>query len=113
MQRGEVWLVNLDPGRGSEQIKTRPAVIVSVDGIGKLPMRVVVPLTDWNDRYYTYQWMVLVVDDKQNHLTKMSAADCLQVRSIDTQRFIKKLGEVTPDVMQDIQAAIAIVLGIE
>jgi mRNA interferase MazF len=111
MQRGEIWLVELDPGRGSEQKKTRPAIIVSIDGIGRLPIRIVVPLTDWNDRYYTYQWMVQVINDKQNNLTKISAADCLQIRSIDTQRFIKKIGEVNPDTMEDIQATLTMILG--
>ncbi|MBM3323278.1 type II toxin-antitoxin system PemK/MazF family toxin [candidate division WOR-3 bacterium] len=31
--------------------KTRPAVVVSTDAIGVLPLKVVVPITDWKDRY--------------------------------------------------------------
>ena len=37
MKQGEVWLINLDPTVGSEIKKTRPAVIVSDDALGKLP----------------------------------------------------------------------------
>ncbi|MGI9069315.1 MAG: type II toxin-antitoxin system PemK/MazF family toxin [Pyrinomonadaceae bacterium] len=51
MRKGDVWLINLDPTIGAEIKKTRPAVIVSEDAIGVLPLKVVVPVTDWKDRY--------------------------------------------------------------
>jgi mRNA interferase MazF len=50
MRQGEVWQIDLDPTKGSEMRKTRPAVIVNDDTLGKLPLKVVVPLTDWKDR---------------------------------------------------------------
>jgi mRNA interferase MazF len=40
-------LINLDPTVGAEIQKTRLAVIVNDDGVGVLPLRVIVPLTDW------------------------------------------------------------------
>ncbi len=43
MKRGEIWLINLDPTIGAEIRKTRPAVIVNRDGLGVLPLRVIVP----------------------------------------------------------------------
>jgi len=43
MQRGDVWLINLDPTLGSEIRKTRPAVIVNDGAIGILPLKVIVP----------------------------------------------------------------------
>jgi mRNA interferase MazF len=51
MKQGEIWLINLDPTVGSEIQKTRPAIIVNDDVIGKLPLKVIVPITDWKDRY--------------------------------------------------------------
>lgn len=51
MKRGEIWLINLDPTLGAEIRKTRPAVIVSSDVLGKLPLSVIVPITDWKDHY--------------------------------------------------------------
>ena len=110
MHRGEIWIANLDPTIGSEIRKTRPVVVVNADGIGKLPLRVVVPLTDWNDKYYEYAWMVLIVNDKENNLTKLAAADCLNLRAIDVTRFDRKLGNIRADVLEDILSAIAIVL---
>ena len=50
MRRGEVWLINLDPTIGAEIKKTRPAVIVNDDAIGILPLKVIVPVTEWKDR---------------------------------------------------------------
>jgi mRNA interferase MazF len=100
MKRGEIWLVNLDPTVGSEIRKTRPAVIVSSDLIGILPLKVVVPLTEWKDRYANAPWMVRIDADEQNCLSKTSAADGLQVRSISHQRLVKRLG-----VLQNMQVA--------
>jgi mRNA interferase MazF len=46
MKQGEIWLINLDPAFGTEIKKTRPAIIVSDDSLGKLPLKVIVPITD-------------------------------------------------------------------
>ena len=51
MKQGEVWLINLNPTIGAEIKKTRPAVIVNDDALGKLPLKVIVPVTDWKDKY--------------------------------------------------------------
>ncbi len=51
MKQGEVWLRNLDPTIGAEIKKTRPAVIVNADSLGKLPLKIIVPITDWKDKY--------------------------------------------------------------
>lgn len=112
MLRGEIWRTELDPSRGSEMRKTRPALIVSVDGIGKLPLRVVVPLTDWNNAYYEYSWMVFIANDLENGLDKIVAADCLNLRSVATERLISKIGDVRSETLEDVLAAISMVLGI-
>ena len=96
MKRGEIWLGNLDPTIGSEIRKTRPAVIISSDLVGILPLKVVVPLTDWKDRYSTALWMVRIDPQETNGLSKPSAADALQIRSVSEQRLMKRLGALTP-----------------
>ena len=107
MKRGEIWLVNLDPTIGSEIKKTRPAVIISSDLVGILPLKIIVPFTDWKDRYQTAIWMVRIDPDGNNGLSKPSASDCLQVRSISEQRLIKRLGMLTPiQVAQIVQAVV-------
>ena len=107
MKRGEIWLVNLDPTIGSEIRKTRPAVIVSSDLIGILPLKVIVPLTEWKQRYASALWMVRIDPDDINGLSKPSAADGLQVRSVSYTRLVKKLGVVPSiQVAQIVQAVV-------
>jgi len=107
MKRGEIWLVNLDPTIGSEIKKTRPAVIISSDLVGILPLKIIVPFTDWKDRYETAAWMVRIDPDGNNGLVKPSASDGLQVCSVSQQRLIKRLGVLTPiQVAQIVQAVV-------
>jgi len=112
MRRGEIWLINLDPTVGAEIKKTRPAVIVNDDAIGILPLKVIVPITEWNDRYSIAPWMVRLDLDKQNGLSKPSAADAFQVRSLSQQRFVRKLGRATERQLDLITKALAAVLKI-
>ncbi len=110
MRRCEVWLINLDPTIGAEIKKTRPVVIVSSDTIGILPLRVVVPLTDWKDHYQQAAWMVKIRPDRDNGLAKDSAADTFQIRSVSTTRFIRKIGAISQEEMNQITQAIGLVV---
>ena len=112
MRRGEIWLINLDPTLGAEIRKTRPAVIVNSNAIGILPLRVIVPITDWKEHYATAPWMVRIDPTDENRLSKRSAADAFQVRSLSEQRFVRRLGLLAVDRMQAIEMALAIVLNI-
>lgn len=111
MRKGDVWLINLDPTVGAEIKKTRPAVIVSEDAIGALPLKVVVPVTDWKDRYAVAPWMVRLDPDRQNKLDKVSAADCFQVRSVSQERFVRLVGSLPRLLMVEIEIALARVFG--
>ena len=50
------------------------------------------------------------IPDPSTGLTKASAVDTLQLRGLDQQRFIRKLGEVSPATMEEITLAIATVI---
>jgi mRNA interferase MazF len=112
MKQGEIWLINLDPATGAEIRKTRPAIIVNDDSLGKLPLKVIVPVTDWKDLYSVALWLVKLEPDGFNGLTKISAADCFQIRSISQERFIKKLGTLNYFSLVEIQEAIKNVLNL-
>ena len=112
IKRSQVWLVTLDPTVGAEIQKRRPCVVVSHDLIGALPIRVVVPITEWQERFAGRVWSVRLVPDGRNGLTKDSAADALQVRCVSKDRFVRLLGVLSTDDMIDISAALAIVLDI-
>jgi mRNA interferase MazF len=112
MNQGDIWLINLDPTIGAEIRKTRPAVIVNDDSLGRLPLKVIVPITDWKDRYSTAPWMVRILPDQQNNLSKISAADCFQVRSISEQRFVQSIGKVDDVIIEQIKNSLAKVFSI-
>lgn len=109
--RGDVWDVNFDPAKGAEIQKTRPAVVLSPQGVGRLPLVIVVPITGWNPRYADYFWMVMIPATARNGLTKDSAADAFQVKSVAQQRLVGRRGELTPLQLDDIAAAVALCVG--
>jgi len=90
----EIWLVTFYPNIGSEIGKKRPAIIVSNDDVGKLQLVTVVPVTNWNERYKNYPWMVKIEPEESNGLTKTSAIDCFQVKNLSKERLVKRLGKV-------------------
>ncbi len=106
MSQGEVWLVNLDPTIADEIRKIRPAVIVNRDAIGVLALRVVVPITGWQERFQGCDWLVRVDPDGNNGLDKPSAADTFQVRSISCRRFVRQLGRLGESDMGRIAAGL-------
>jgi mRNA interferase MazF len=112
LRRGEVWLINLDPTVGSEIRKTRPAVIVNDDSIGILPLKIIVPITEWKDRYSVAAWMVRIDPTIDNGLTKVSAADAFQVRSVAEARFVRRLGRLSEVEVIAVTAALAAALRI-
>ena len=112
MKRGEIWLINLDPTIGAEIAKKRPALIVSEDGVGKLPLRIVAPITNWKDHYALVPWMVPLPSNPETGLDKRSSADCFQVRSISERRIISKIGEADPELVARAERGLKAVLGL-
>lgn len=109
-KRGEIWLVNFDPTLGSEIKKTRPAIIISSDAVGKLPLKLVAPITDWKPYFARNLWHIQLIPNANNGLTKPSAVDTLQLRGVDLRRFICCLGIVSDDILAEIALAIMTVI---
>lgn len=109
-KRGEVWLVNFDPTVGAEIKKKRPAIVVNSDAVGILPVKLIAPVTEWDNRYQDNIWHIKIKPDNTNGLSKISAVDVLQLRGVDTARFFKKLGKVSSSLMDEVAAAIAAVV---
>ncbi len=110
MLRGEVWSLNLDPTVGAEIRKKRPVVIVNDDDIGILPLKVIVPITDWKDYYIHAIWMTKIVPNSLNGLSKTSAADAFQIRSVSHERFLRRLGRLSDNEIEQIVASLTLVL---
>ncbi len=106
MKQSEIWLIDLDPTKGAEIQKKRPAIIINDDTLGKLPLKVVIPITDWKDLYAIAPWMVKIEPNDVNGLVKTSAADCFQIRSLSNERLIKKLGVIDEIKLNAIKEAV-------
>ncbi|MBN2835172.1 MAG: type II toxin-antitoxin system PemK/MazF family toxin [Candidatus Delongbacteria bacterium] len=106
-------LINLDPSIGSEIKKTRPAVIVNDDSLGKLPLKIIVPVTELKDHFEVAPWMVRIEADVETKLSKISCADCFQILSVSAQRFVRKIKEVHTSVMYEIKSGLSKVLSID
>ncbi len=113
MRRGEVWLYSADPTVGDEIGKTRPAIIVSNDDMGILRLKIVVPITGWQEVFEQVAWMVKIEPTAENRLSKRSAADTFQVRSVSQQRLVKQIGTLSEEVMVSIRNALAVVMKID
>ena len=89
IRRGEVWWVNLDPTRGSEIRKTRPAVVISADGLNRARRTVVVvPLSTGPTPRPP---LVIPTPSAGEH----SVAVCDQVRSVDKTRLTRLTGMIS------------------
>jgi len=103
--------VDFDPAVGAEIQKVRPALVISLDSIGRLPLRLVVPLTDWKPQYANFPWFVLIPADSDNGLSKDSGADTFQTKSVSLTRFVRLLGTVATAQVDDVASAIALCVG--
>ena len=112
-RRGEVWQIDLDPTVGSELQKSRPCVLISADDIGRLPVRLVVPLTGWKPAYADYPWCVQVDPGGGSGLTKTSTADTFQTRSVSVLRMSARLGTLPETTVAAIAKAIAVCVDYE
>ncbi|MBT3259726.1 MAG: type II toxin-antitoxin system PemK/MazF family toxin [Deltaproteobacteria bacterium] len=110
MKQGQIWEINLSPTIGAEIEKKRPAIIINDDAIGILPLKVIVPITEWKDRFQGAIWLVRIEPDYENKLKKPSAIDTFQIRSVSTKRFLRKTGLVSSNVLGEIKAAIKAVI---
>jgi len=109
MQRGDIALVDLEPGRGAEASKLRPAVLVSNDGANSAAGRrgrgvvTVVPVTTNVARVFPFQ--VLLPADATG-LAADSKAQAEQVRSVDVARLGRRVGRVPVPLMQQLDEAL-------
>lgn len=115
VRRGEIWLVDLDPTRGSETGKRRPAVIVSNDAANRTAERLgrgvvtVVPVTSNLRRVHPFQ-VELPASDTGLHEDSKALAE--QVRSVASERLLKRLATVPSSLLPKIDDALRLHLAL-
>lgn len=110
-QRGDIYLVSFDATMGAEIKKTRPALVIQNDiGNQYSPITIVAAITSKFDLppYPTE----VVMEPEDSGLPQTSAVVLNQIRSVDRQRLIKRIGRARPEVMSRVDRAISISLGL-
>jgi len=110
-RRGEVYLVRFDPTVGAEIQKTRPALIIQNDvGNRYSPLTIVAAITSHHGgELYPHQ---VVVESSEGGLQVDSAILLNQIRSIDKQRLVKRLGVLRTETLARVDRALQISLGL-
>ena len=115
MRRGEIRLVDLDPSRGAEANKRRPAVIVSNDGANSAAERLgrgvitVVPVTSNTDHIYPFQ---VLFPAPTCGLDRASKAQAEQVRSVAVERIGSRIGALPPELLSGLNEALRLHLAL-
>ncbi len=100
MKQGEIWYVNLDPVKGSEQAGMRPVVIISGNLLNQhLKIVIACPLTT---SIKNYKGNIILEPDSENGLKAKSEILLFHIRSISKERFIKKVGKIRKDKIDEL-----------
>jgi mRNA interferase MazF len=95
MKQGEIWLANLNPGKGSEQKGLRPVVIISGNMLNQyLPIVIVCPLTS---KIKNYKGNLVLTPNNQNKLTEPSEILTFHIRSVSKDRLVSQFGNITQE----------------
>ena len=108
-KRGDIVLVNLDPVLGSEEGKTRPALVIQNDlGNKYSPTTIVAPITS---KKFSKEFPTNVqITAKDSGLEKESTILLNQIRTIDKSRIIKRLDKLSEQIIEKVDLAIKISL---
>jgi mRNA interferase MazF len=110
IQRGEIWLVDLNPTRGHEQSGVRPGLVVSVDEFNNCPAELVVvlPVTTKEKRIPFH----VRVAPAESGLREVSFIKCEDVRSVAKERLTKRLGAISRETLDAVEDRLRILMGL-
>jgi mRNA interferase MazF len=112
MSRGDIYLADLNPSRGSEQAGIRPVVVVQRETIDRFTQTVViVPLTS-NLRRSNIPGTIIIPAEECG-LTQESVALCYQIAVIDRQRLLRQLGKLSSLYVQQLNEALIYTLKLD
>jgi mRNA interferase MazF len=110
--RGEVWIVNWSPGRGSEQLGRRPAVVVQTDPANRnprYPNTIVVTVSTKGREVPTH---VRIQPSDENGFSHISFVKCEQVLTISKNRLERRIGRLDQESMEQVRGALRVVLAL-
>jgi mRNA interferase MazF len=109
-RRGEIWLVNFNPAQGREQKGTRPVLIIQNDvGNEVSPVTIVAAISSVTKTYP----INVEIKPSESGLDKDSVVKLNQVRTIDKNRLIRRLGRLDSSRMKAVNSALVLSLGMQ
>ena len=105
--KGDIWLIDFNPGRGSEQTGIRPAVIIQNDIGNKNAATTIVAIITTTLKKYP---ITVLLDAGEGGLEKPCMINLSQILTIDKERLIKKLGSLNEEKISQVNTSLKISL---
>lgn len=109
-KRGEIWLLDWSPSRGSEQAGFRPALIIQTDAANSNPGYPNTIVLAVSTKGKPVPFHVPLKPNRHNGLTEVSFIKCEQVLTVAKERLVRKLGAISDEELLQIKRAIRLVL---
>lgn len=108
-QRGEIWLIDFNPGRGSEQQGMRPGLVIQNDTGNRHAATTIVAAVTTKIRPFP---VTVVIEPAESKLKETSMVNLAQLLTLDQSRLVKKIGRLNSLKMLEVDQAIQISLGL-
>jgi len=108
-KRGEVWMVNFNPGRGSEQQGIRPGLIIQNDIGNQFASTTIIAAITTTLKKYP---VTVLIEEGKAGLTKNSMVNLSQIFTVDKRRLIKRLGKLEENKIEEVDEALRLSLGL-
>jgi mRNA interferase MazF len=109
IRRSDIWWVEFDPVRGSEQGGARPALVLQNDHGNRFSsVTIVAAITSRYHRIYPFQVEIM---PEESGLDRPSLVLLHQLRTVDKPRLLRRAGSLSPARMLDVERAIKYSLG--
>ena len=113
IERGDIYLVDLNPVQGREQAGRRPALVLSVNAINRLPLVVTVVIGTKGENVARYYPTNVRVPSVESGLPMETVFLCFQLRSLDPARFPgTPAGKVSKVTLNKVETAVRHCLGL-
>lgn len=109
IKRGDIWLVNLNPGFGREIHKKRPALVISENSVHITHTTIIIPISSQVPKTIGPE---MVTIGKREGLDKPSVVLPLFIRSIDQERLVKRIGKLERAKLAEVEEALKLILAL-
>ncbi|MEI6314798.1 MAG: type II toxin-antitoxin system PemK/MazF family toxin [Syntrophus sp. (in: bacteria)] len=110
VHRGDIWIVDWSPGRGSEQTGTRPAVVIQTDAANLNPLYPNTIVLTVSTKGKAVPFHVAIDPSEKNGLKEKSYIKCEQVLTISKKRLVRRMGGIEEECLSLVTKALRRVL---